>query len=118
MPRRNAVLWSAILWIAALAPQTASALESNLKAAAARIDITPPEGTPVVGHVRPVNGVRDPISAALLVLDDGRTKAALVTLDLINAGADITPRLRQAISAAASIESDNILISTSHNHSG
>ena len=44
-------------------------VESNLLAAVAKIDITPPEGTPVVGHVREVSGVRDPLHAALLLLE-------------------------------------------------
>lgn len=119
MPRHHlAAAFIALSCLSTTLPQAARALEPNLKAAAAKIDITPPEKTPVVGHVRAVSGVRDPICAALLLLDDGRTKAAIVTLDLINAGGDLAPRLRQAISAAANLEPDHILVSTSHNHSG
>jgi hypothetical protein len=119
MPRPHAAIWSVtLLSIAILLPHTTAALESNLKAAAAKIDITPPAGTPVVGHVRAVNGVRDPLCAVLLLLDDGQTKAAIITLDLISAGGDITPRMRQAIGTAANIAPDHILVSTSHNHSG
>jgi len=90
----------------------------HLRAAAARVDITPPEGTPVVGHIRPVSGVRDPLSAVLLLLDDSRTRAAIVTLDLINASSDMTTRLRQAISEAADVPPENVMVATSHNHSG
>ena len=43
-------------------------VESNLRAAVAKVDITPPADTPVVGHVRPTNGVRDPIRAGVLLL--------------------------------------------------
>jgi neutral ceramidase len=96
-------------------PQTAP---SHLLAAAAKVDITPPEGTPVVGHVREVRGVRDPICAVLLLLDDSRTKAAILTLDLSGAGGDMTPRLREAIGSAAGVPSENIMIAASHNHSG
>ena len=63
-----------------------SKIESNLRAGVAKVDITPPPGTKVVGHVRETHGVRDPILAAILLLDDGKTKAAIVTLDLIAAG--------------------------------
>src|SRR5207237_4637327 len=76
---------------------------SNLRAAAAKIDITPPDGTPVVGHVREVSGVRDPLHATLLLLDDSRTRAAIVALDLINAGGDMTSRLREGLSMSAEI---------------
>src|SRR5688500_1710579 len=92
--------------------------QSHLLAAASRLDITPPAGTPVVGHVRPVEGVRDPICAVLLLLDDSRTKAAILTLDLVNASEDMTTRLRQAITTATGTPAENIMVATSHNHSG
>lgn len=90
----------------------------HLKAATAKIDITPPAGTPVVGHVRKVSGVRDPIQAVLLLLDDGRTKAAIITLDLVNAPTEMTQRLRSAIGMSAGVPPENIMVATSHNHSG
>ena len=43
-------------------------VESNLRAGVAKVVITPPADTPVVGHVRPTNGVRDPIRAGVLLL--------------------------------------------------
>src|SRR6478736_4297508 len=89
----------------------------TFRVAAAKVDITPPAGTPVVGHIRPVNGVRDPLHVALLLLDDGRAKAAIVTLDLLNAGDDLTARLRQAVNAATEIPAEHIMVAASHNHS-
>jgi neutral ceramidase len=91
---------------------------SHLLASASRLDITPPAGTPVVGHVRAIEGVRDPICAVLLLLDDSRTKAAILTLDLLNASEDMTTRLRQAISSGTGTPPENVMIATSHNHSG
>ena len=46
---------------------------SNLKAGVAKVDITPPEvkGVIVTGHTREVNGVRDPLRAGVLLMDDG-----------------------------------------------
>ncbi len=62
-------------------------VQSNLRAGVAKIDITPSEtdGVMVTGHRRMVFGVRDPLRAGVLVLDDGETKAAIVTLDTIGA---------------------------------
>ena len=58
---------------------------SNLKAGVAKIDITPTDTTAIkiVGHVRQVSSVRDPLRAGVLILDDGETKAAIVTMDSI-----------------------------------
>src|SRR6478735_6530413 len=82
-----------LLCLIAAAHLQAQSPTPTFRAAAAKVDITPPAGTPVVGHIRPINGLRDPIHVALLLLDDGRAKAAIVTLDLLNAGDDLTARL-------------------------
>src|SRR4051794_32970260 len=96
---RGTVLPSVLLllvgWSPAWADQGAAfQVESQLRAAAAKVDITPPAGTKVVGHVRLTDGVRDPLHVVVLLLDDGRTKAALVTLDLINSGEEMVRQLR------------------------
>ena len=93
-------------------------VESNLRAASAKVDITPPADTPVVGHVRPTNGVRDPIRAGVLLLANDDTKAAIVTLDLIFAGNELVADLRDAIAAKTEIPLKNIMVTASHNHSG
>ena len=56
-------------------------VDSNLRAAVAKIDITPPPGTPIVGHVRGYKGARGALHAVILLLDDGRTRAAIVTTE-------------------------------------
>ena len=43
------------------------AVESNLSAGAAKVDITPPPDTPVIGHPRKTSGARDPIRAGILL---------------------------------------------------
>jgi neutral ceramidase len=99
-------------------PGPAFQVESNLRAAVTRIDITPPAGTKVVGHVREVDGVRDPLRAAVLLLDDGTTKAALVTFDLLNVPAEMLGSVREAVGAATGTPPGNIMVAVSHNHSG
>ena len=93
-------------------------VESNLKAGVAKVDITPPADTPVVGHVRPTKGVRDPIRAGVLLLANEQTRAAIVTLDLINSPTDMVEALRDAIAERTETPRENILVATSHNHSG
>lgn len=93
-------------------------VESNLRAGVAKIEITPPADTPVVGHVRPTNGVRDPLRAGVLLLANEQTQAAIVTLDLINTPTEMVEMLRDAIAQRTETPRENILIATSHNHSG
>ena len=93
---------------------------SNLKAGAAKVDITPEEvkDLTVSGHTRVVNGVRDPLRAGVLVLDDGETKAAIVTLDVVVAWDDLVTRARAAIEKEIGVPAANIMVCASHNHSG
>ncbi len=95
-------------------------VQSNLKAGVAKVDITPEiiEGMETVGHRRVVTGVRDPLRAGVLVLDDGETKAAIVTTDLINACDDMVKLVREKIEAETGIPAANIMVTASHNHSG
>src|SRR5262245_43892132 len=93
-------------------------VESNLRAAVAKVDITPPEGTKVEGHPRETHGVRDPLRAGVLLLDDGKTKAAIVTLDTLAAWDEMVAALREAISGRTKTPAPNILVAASHNHSG
>lgn len=93
---------------------------SNLKAGVAKVDITPSEtdGVMTTGHVRKIFGVRDPLRAGVLILDDGETKAAIVTLDTIGAWDELVRLARQQITAATGIPAANIMVAASHNHSG
>ncbi len=119
----------ASLLIPALFPDRVSAqitaegsfvVESNLRVGAAKIDITPDEvrDLEVVGHRRKVTGVRDPLRAGVLILDDGETKAAIVTTDLINAYQPLVDMARERIAAETGIPAANIMVTASHNHSG
>lgn len=94
-------------------------VRGNLKAGVAKVDITPanPVGMLVTGHPRKVTGVRDPIRAGVLVLDDGETKAAIVTLDVIGAWEEMVRRLRVGIEREAGVPGANLLVAASHNHS-
>ena len=93
-------------------------IESNLRAGVAKLDITPPADTKVVGHVRETHGARDRIRAAILLLDDGRTKAAIVTFDLLDAWDELVSQVRDVVSRASGTPRSNILVAASHNHSG
>ncbi|MEZ6132722.1 MAG: hypothetical protein R3C59_28985 [Planctomycetaceae bacterium] len=95
-------------------------VHSNLSAGVAKVDITPKktEGVTVTGHTRVVNGVRDPLRAGVLVLSDGETKTAIVTLDVIGAWDDMVKQIRARLEQEIGVPPENIMVAASHNHSG
>ena len=95
--------------------------QSSLRASATKIDITPEVGTPLAGfgdRTAGSTGVRDPLRAGILLLDDGETMAAVVTLDLINVGDEETRLLREEVASRTGIAPPNILVAASHTHGG
>ena len=97
-------------------------VESNLTAGVAKVDITPDvspgKSFRVTGHVRDTVGIRDPLRAGVLLLDDGRTKAAIVTLDLLGAWEELVREIRVGVHEKTGTPEENILVAASHNHSG
>ena len=93
---------------------------SNLRAGVSKVDITPDvsDGLLIVGHRRKVFEIRDPLRAGVLVLDDGETKAAIVTLDTIGTWDEMVLLARERIEKLTSIPAENIMVTASHNHSG
>ena len=94
-------------------------VQSNLRAGVAKVDITPRNvrDFEVTGHRRNVTGVRDPLRAGVLVLNDGETEAAMVTLDTIGAWDEMVKLLRVRIEKEANIPAAHVLVAASHNHS-
>jgi hypothetical protein len=85
-----------------------------LRAAALRVEITPPD----LRGLNPMGGsftaVHDPIYLRALLLDDGRQAVALVSLDLIEVSD--TTALRERIAREVGVAADHVLISPSHDH--
>ena len=96
------------------------AVTSNLKVGVAKVNITPTDvsGITVIGHRREVTGVRDRLRAGVLILDDGETKAAIVTMDTIGAWEEMVKLARAGIEKETGVPAANIMICASHNHSG
>lgn len=92
---------------------------SNLRAAAMKVNITPPIGMPLAGYTDRVEGstgIRDPLRAGVLVLDDGSTRAAIVTMDLIDVGYEETRAIREATAKQAGVPDEHVLVAASHTH--
>jgi neutral ceramidase len=103
----------------ACAPLTSHG-QSSLRAGAAQVVITPPNGAPMAGyyHARGAEGTLDDLFSKALVLDDGATKVAFVTLDLITTTFALTRQARVEIERLTGIPAGNVMISATHAHTG
>ncbi|MEY4939865.1 MAG: hypothetical protein RIQ93_1600 [Verrucomicrobiota bacterium] len=114
--KRLLLLFSLLLIGASFASQPAA---PALKAGAATSVITPPLGTSIVGGFAPfpAQHVHDELHARCLVLDDGKTKIALVVCDLLGLHRSVSVEARRLIQEATGIPPENVLISATHTHS-
>lgn len=94
-----------------------------MKAAAAKIDITPAKNVWMEGMVRehPSEGVHDPLFARALVLADDKDiskSCVLVSADVCIIAERDADIIRETVSKKCDIPQDAIIIATTHTHSG
>ena len=97
-----------------------SAVAAPLTAGAARVDITPPAGTPMAGYysLRGSEGTHDPLFATAIVFEKDGVKVALVSLDLIATTFGMVRESRAIIEEKTGIPGRNVMISATHSHTG
>jgi hypothetical protein len=91
-----------------------------LKGGCAKVNITPPLGIPLIGSAgKPSDDIIDELYAKALVLNDGRTTIAIVSVDLLYTPLEeITNPIREIIKEKIGIPEQNVLICATHTHSG
>ncbi len=112
--------------VAMTALLTGSPCAAELRAGAAKSDITPDvkaSSIPLGGYAARkgalATGVHDPVYARALVLSGGGSKVGLVSLDLCFMPANIKAEVIKRVQAAgvAGLDSDHVLIAATHTHS-
>lgn len=95
-------------------------LAGDFRVGAARVDITPDDGTPLGGYYkfRGSAGVLDPLYAKTIVFEKDGTHAAIIVLDLSGTVRPVVEAARKAIQEQCGIEGDHIMISGTHTHTG
>ena len=106
------------LW-AMLSLATAAEPSAQLRAGAATSNITPALGGGIVGgfHPFPSTHVHDDLHARCLVLDNGRTRLAIVVCDLLGAHRSVFDEARRLVHEETYLPPANILMSATHTHS-
>jgi len=90
-----------------------------LDAGAAKVEITPPVGTPLNGYGyrqgRPSTAVHDPVWARALYLDDGTTRLVIVNCDLVFINHELRQRVVEL--APQEIPREHVILTATHTHS-
>ena len=89
-----------------------------LKAGFAKVDVTPPLGSPLAGYAREriSDGVLDPIELVALALNDGENTALIITGDFTGMWEKWSTEIRELISQQTGVPATNICIHCLHQH--
>ena len=95
-------------------------LAEGLRVGTAAVKITPPVGIPLAGYYSPrgSEGALEDLYAKVAVLDDGKTRVALVVCDLITVPRHTVLAARKLIEEKTRLPGGNVMISATHTHTG
>jgi len=112
-----------IVWILLLLGNGSRLAFGELRAGAARVEITPAASAhlPIWGYDDPPprsEGVHDPLHVRALVFDDGKQRAAIVSCEVLLIPNLLWQDAARRISTEAGIPGDNLMLVAVHNHAG
>ena len=96
-------------------------MPTTLRAGAARVEITPPVGLDLTGFLareNPSIGVRDPLYARALVLDDDDRQLAIVSCDLLGFDRKWIVEIRDRVARRTGIYAPQVMVACTHTHGG
>lgn len=112
--------WVACLWVLAFKLLPAVSQEHVFLAGAATGNITPPLGSPIVGGFQPVPAeyVHDELLVRCMVLDDGKTRLAIVLCDNVGIPREVYDAAKTWVEQETKIPAGHVLTAATHTHSG
>lgn len=96
-------------------------MSNELLIGAASEVITPRPGCPMAGFDARKGAavkVHDDLHSRAMVLDDGSTQIALVSLEVIGVSRELAGRIRAEVSRRTGIPSSNVIVAATHTHCG
>ena len=93
-------------------------MSTGLQAGAATDNITPWLGISILGSFRPqyAEDVDDELLAKALVIDNGETRVAIVTCDLIAMPQKVVDTAKARISERCEIAPEHVMVNVTHTH--
>jgi neutral ceramidase len=96
-------------------------MSRGLMAGVSLVEISPDQGVELAGyphHPRHNKGIHDPLYAGCICLDDGTTRLAIISLDLLMYSKKEVRLVREEVARLTPIPAANVMIVCSHTHSG
>ncbi|NLC79556.1 MAG: hypothetical protein GX748_00055, partial [Lentisphaerae bacterium] len=90
-----------------------AAEQAPFRAGAAKSNITPPLGEPIIGgfHPFPAAHVHDELWAKCLVLESGTSRVALVVCDLLGLARGLSDEARRLVQQETGLPASHVLVS-------
>ncbi len=97
---------------------TANEAANELRAGAASVSITPPEGAPLAGYYRKrlSEGVIDELYSKAIVVERDGAKAAIVVCDILTLPRHVVESARKLVEQQTDIAGANVMIGATHSH--
>ena len=117
-----AVVWGLLMVLDLPGLRVAAGAQNGWLAGVARVDITPQEPMWLAGYAardHPAEGTLHPLFVKALALKDGEGhQAVLITSDVLGFPKDMSDRIRGRIEKQFQLSHTQIILSSSHTHSG
>jgi len=93
---------------------------TGLRIGIARASITPPVGIELAGYAgrAPSTGIRDDLYATAAVFAYGRSRVAVVSLDLLHIGAPYAAAVARTVRERSGVPANHVLLCCTHTHYG
>src|SRR5437773_1967410 len=109
----RALLFTVLTILAFGIPREGFAQNSSLRAGAAKVDVTPAESE----LPRNYEGILDHLYARAIVLDNGSTSSALISVDAGSIPEQIWQNVTRQVETELGIPTKNVLLTATHTHS-